>query len=103
MPLNIPLSIVLLTMLGFAVGQNDCGNCLHLDSGAVVGIVTCDVIITVLIAGMAFWMSSKVQKKKYEERLQQKNASENVDHTYEHLHGQHLDVYTDLNTLNNSS
>ncbi|CAI9614354.1 unnamed protein product, partial [Staurois parvus] len=87
---------------GFAAGQNDCGNCLHLDSGAVVGIVTCDVIIiTLLIAGMAFWVSNKVQKKKYDEKLQQKSVAENADHTYEHLRGQQTDIYTDINTINN--
>ncbi|XP_072282325.1 uncharacterized protein [Pyxicephalus adspersus] len=82
---QIPLSILLLTVLALAVGQNDCGNCLHLDSGAVIGIVTCDVVITVLIAGMAFWISSKVQKKKYDDKLQQKNSADN-DHTYENIH-----------------
>lgn len=99
---SIPLPVLLLTMLGFAAGQNDCGYCLHLDSGAVLGIVTCDVIITVLIAGMAFWVSHKVQKKRYEDKLQQqRNASDN-EHTYAHLQGQQMDLYTDIKTLNHS-
>lgn len=98
---SIPSTVLLLAMLGFAVGQNDCGNCLHLNSGTVVGIVTCDVIITVLIAGMAFWVSSKVQKKRYDAQMQEKNATETTDHTYEHLRGQQMDVYNDINTIKN--
>ncbi|XP_068099330.1 TYRO protein tyrosine kinase-binding protein [Hyperolius riggenbachi] len=103
MPRCSPLPVLFLAMLGIAAGQNgDCENCLRLDSGAIVGIVTCDVIITLVIAGLAFWASSKVQKKKYEAKLLQKNSTVDNDHTYEHLRGQQMDIYTDIKSANDS-
>ncbi|XP_075047706.1 TYRO protein tyrosine kinase-binding protein-like [Mixophyes fleayi] len=102
---RVPISVLFLglTIIGAALGQDGCGNCLQLNSGALIGIVVCDVIFTVLIAAMAFCVSSKIQKKKYQEKLdKQKNNTTENEPTYEHLHGQRMDIYNDLNTLNSS-
>ncbi|KAM4652577.1 TYRO protein tyrosine kinase-binding protein [Discoglossus pictus] len=85
-------------ILGAALGQDECGNCLRLDTGAIVGIVICDVIITVLIALLAYYVSTKIQRSKLEERSKQNDGQEP---TYEELQGQRLDVYTDLSHRRN--
>ncbi|XP_075459345.1 TYRO protein tyrosine kinase-binding protein isoform X2 [Ascaphus truei] len=76
----------------------ECGNCLYLDSGALLGIVVCDFIITVLIALAAYYLSNKVQKRRQEERGKKLESERQANEpTYEELHGQNMDIYTDLN------
>ncbi|CAH2318275.1 TYRO tyrosine kinase-binding -like [Pelobates cultripes] len=97
-PQSAPHSLLLLlTALGAAFGQDGCGDCLRLDSGAVIGIVICDVIITVLIALTAYIVSNKIQQRKQLERkTSKKNETETNDRTYEELRGQRLDIYNDM-------
>ncbi|KAM8927866.1 TYRO protein tyrosine kinase-binding protein [Pelodytes ibericus] len=92
-----------LTTLGGVHGQDVCGDCLRLDSGAIIGIVICDVIITLLIALTVYCISSKIQKKKHEERKKasQKTELEENEQTYEELQGQRTDIYNDLGRARN--
>lgn len=99
---KLPVFIMTLTMLGSAFGQQGCGNCFQLNTGTIVGIVICDSIITLMIAGVAFWISTKIQTKKYQERLRKlKNISPANESTYEELQGQRTDIYNDLNSFRN--
>ncbi|XP_063798274.1 TYRO protein tyrosine kinase-binding protein isoform X2 [Pseudophryne corroboree] len=99
---GFPISIMVLglSIIGAALGQEGCENCLQLNSGALIGIVICDIIFTMLIAAMAYCVSSKIQAKKYQEKLdKQKNNAPGNEPTYEQLHGQRNDIYNQLNTL----
>ncbi|XP_053307741.1 TYRO protein tyrosine kinase-binding protein [Spea bombifrons] len=89
---------LLLAVLGTAFGQNDCGDCFHLSSGAITGIVFCDIFITVLIALTVYFISNKIQKKKDEERNRnsQKTEIQESERTYEELQGQARDIYNDI-------
>lgn len=99
---TVPVLFLTLTMLGSTLGQEGCGNCFQLNTGTIIGIVICDSIITLLIAGMAFWISNKIQNKKYQERLRNlKIISPANESTYEELQGQRTDIYNDLNSLRN--
>lgn len=97
----VPRALLLLSAaLGAAFGQNGCGDCIRLDSGAVAGIVICDVIITILIAATAYCVSSKIQRRKLMARKKsQKNEMQSTERTYEELQGQRADVYNDLGSL----
>ncbi|XP_069803855.1 TYRO protein tyrosine kinase-binding protein [Dendropsophus ebraccatus] len=97
-----PLPVICLTLLisSSALGQEACGSCFQLNTGTIIGIVICDSLITLVIAGMAFWISNRIQKKKFQDKLQKlKNTSPTNESAYEELHGQKLHVYNDLNSL----
>ncbi|KAM3921838.1 TYRO protein tyrosine kinase-binding protein-like [Leptodactylus fuscus] len=96
----VPILVLTFSIFGFALGQEGCGNCFQLNTGTIVGIVICDTVITLVIAGMAFWISNRIQKKKYQEKLNKlKNISPGNESTYEELHGQRVDIYNDLNAM----
>lgn len=98
----VPVLFLTLTMLGSTFGQEGCGNCFQLNPGTIIGIVICDSIVTLMIAGVAFWISTKIQQKKYQERLRTaKNISPATESPYEELHGQRTDIYNDLNSFRN--
>ncbi|XP_018082065.1 TYRO protein tyrosine kinase-binding protein-like isoform X2 [Xenopus laevis] len=87
-----PLLILVLATL-------DCGSCFYLDTGAVIGIVICDVVITVLIALTAYYVSNKIHMKKEEERNtnSKKPDTQEAEPPYEELRNQRMDIYNDLN------
>ncbi|KAM4015047.1 TYRO protein tyrosine kinase-binding protein-like [Anomaloglossus baeobatrachus] len=90
------------TILSSAFAQEGCGNCFQLNTGTIIGIVVCDALITLIIASMAFWISTKIQKKKYQEKLKKlKTLPPTNDPTYEELHGQRVDIYNDLHAMRN--
>ncbi|XP_044138518.1 TYRO protein tyrosine kinase-binding protein [Bufo gargarizans] len=98
----VPALFLSLMMFGTAFAQEvaGCGNCFQLNTVTIIGIVICDAIITLVIAGMAFWISTKIQKKKYQERLRKlKTLSPVNESPYEELHGQRVEVYNDLNSF----
>ncbi|XP_075695184.1 TYRO protein tyrosine kinase-binding protein [Rhinoderma darwinii] len=98
----VPILFLTVTIFGSALAQEGCGNCFQLNTGTIVGIVICDAIFTLMIAGLSFWISNKVQKKKYQERLKKlKKISSGNEATYAELHGQTADIYNDLNALRN--
>uniref|UniRef100_A0A8C5QY29 TYRO protein tyrosine kinase-binding protein n=1 Tax=Leptobrachium leishanense TaxID=445787 RepID=A0A8C5QY29_9ANUR len=98
-----PRALILLSAaLGAALGQDGCGDCIRLDSGAITGIVICDIIITILIALTAYFVSSKIQRRKQIERNKcQKSEMQTNDRTYEELQGPRTDVYNELGNLQN--
>ncbi|XP_077116325.1 TYRO protein tyrosine kinase-binding protein [Ranitomeya variabilis] len=92
----------LTTILGSVLAQEGCGNCFQLNTGTIIGIVVCDALITLTIAGMAFWISNKIQKKKYQEKLKRmKDNSAANEATYEELRGHRVDIYNDLSAGRN--
>ncbi|XP_053546127.1 TYRO protein tyrosine kinase-binding protein [Bombina bombina] len=90
---EVTLMLLALYALGAVKGQDECGNCLHLDSGSVIGIVVCDVIITVLIAFVAYYVSLRMERKRHAET---KKVNDLKEPTYEELQGQRTEVYNDL-------
>ncbi|KAG8570003.1 hypothetical protein GDO81_014637 [Engystomops pustulosus] len=99
---KVPILFLSLTLFGSAFAQEACENCFQLSTGTIIGVVICDVIITLVITGMAFWISNRIQRKKYQERLKKmKNASAANEATYEDLRGQRHDIYNDLSAARN--
>ncbi|XP_018082255.1 transmembrane immune signaling adaptor TYROBP S homeolog isoform X1 [Xenopus laevis] len=86
------------TFLILVLATLDCGSCFHLDTGAVIGIIICDVVITVIIALIAYYVSNKIQMKKEEERKRnsQKPDPQEAEPAYEELRDHRMDIYNDL-------
>uniref|UniRef100_A0A803J7L6 TYRO protein tyrosine kinase-binding protein n=1 Tax=Xenopus tropicalis TaxID=8364 RepID=A0A803J7L6_XENTR len=87
-----------LSLLILLLATLDCGGCFHLDSGAIIGIVICDVIITVLIALTAYYVSNRIQMRKEEERKKNspKPDTQEAEPAYEELRDHRMDIYNDL-------
>ncbi|XP_064803297.1 TYRO protein tyrosine kinase-binding protein [Oncorhynchus masou masou] len=93
-------------LFGPAEGEQDCGHCYLIDMGAVVGIIACDIILTLLIA-LAVFCFATIRKKRsqQESRLEGKGKTitaskrktvEITESPYQELHGFQSDVYSDL-------
>ncbi|XP_038849174.1 TYRO protein tyrosine kinase-binding protein-like [Salvelinus namaycush] len=84
----------------------DCGYCYQIDMGALVGIIACDIILTLLIALAMFCFASLRKKRSQQEsRLEGKGKTltaskrktvEITESPYQELHGIQSDVYSDL-------
>ncbi|KAJ8005338.1 hypothetical protein DPEC_G00145590 [Dallia pectoralis] len=84
----------------------DCGNCYLIDIGPVVGIVACDIVLTLLIALVAFCLATFQKKRsRLESRRQgtgkkltasKRKTVEIPESVYQELHGVQSDVYSDL-------
>ncbi|XP_071004333.1 TYRO protein tyrosine kinase-binding protein [Oncorhynchus clarkii lewisi] len=93
-------------LFGPAEGEQDCGHCYQIDMGVVVGIIACDIILTLLIA-LAVFCFATIRKKRsqQESRLEGKGKTitaskrktvEITESPYQELHGFQSDVYSDL-------
>ncbi|KAG7469166.1 hypothetical protein MATL_G00126070 [Megalops atlanticus] len=93
-------------LFGPVAGQQDCRACFHLDTGAVVGIIVGDIILTLLIALSVYCFVSH-QKKNRLEALESKGKTHasskrkkpDLESTYQELQGVQNDVYSDLRHL----
>ncbi|XP_029600061.1 TYRO protein tyrosine kinase-binding protein-like [Salmo trutta] len=87
-------------------GMFDCGQCYQIDMGTLVGIIACDIILTLLIALAVFCFASLRKKRSQQEsRLEGKGKTltaskrktvEIIESPYQELHGIQSDVYSDL-------
>ncbi|XP_036393731.1 TYRO protein tyrosine kinase-binding protein [Megalops cyprinoides] len=94
-------------LFGTVAGQQDCpASCFHLDTGAAVGIIVGDIILTLLIALSVYCFVSR-QKKNRLEALESKGKTHasskrkkpDLESTYQELQGVQNDVYSDLRHL----
>uniref|UniRef100_A0A3P8Z392 TYRO protein tyrosine kinase-binding protein n=1 Tax=Esox lucius TaxID=8010 RepID=A0A3P8Z392_ESOLU len=87
-------------------GMFDCGHCYQIDIGAVVGVIACDIILTLLIALTVFCFVA-FQKKRSQLESRQEGKGKNLtaskrktieitESPYQELHGVQSDVYSDL-------
>ncbi|XP_020633075.1 TYRO protein tyrosine kinase-binding protein isoform X2 [Pogona vitticeps] len=78
-------------LLGLAWAQLDCGNCYHLSTGAIFGVVLGDLILTLLIALAVYYVASCIYQRKLASKELKKTEHESP---YEELQGPRLDVYS---------
>ncbi|XP_067094704.1 TYRO protein tyrosine kinase-binding protein [Osmerus mordax] len=94
-------------MFGPTEEGQECGHCYQLDLGALVGIIICDIILTLFLAASVF--SFTVCKRKRSrasphEAMAKTSSSvrktaEITESPYQELHGVQLNVYEDLQTF----
>ncbi|KAK2903051.1 hypothetical protein Q8A67_007764 [Cirrhinus molitorella] len=100
-------------LLGFAEGNQDCSSCYQLDIGVAIGIITCDIILTLLIALLVYCFvshkkrrgsshtharccgSGKAQNLKTHQPSMRPKTTE-VESPYQELYGVQSDIYSDL-------
>ncbi|XP_076016719.1 TYRO protein tyrosine kinase-binding protein [Genypterus blacodes] len=91
---------------GSVEGQQDCDSCYPINIGVVVGIIACDVILTILITISVFcygtlqrnrteWDSRDVSRRNVPSGSR-KMAAEVTESPYQELHGVQSDVYSEL-------
>ncbi|XP_067251455.1 TYRO protein tyrosine kinase-binding protein [Chanodichthys erythropterus] len=95
---------------GFVEGNQDCSSCYQLDTGVVIGIITCDIILTLLIALSVYCFVSR-QKRRESLHLQprccgsgkakthqpsMRSKTIEVESPYQELYGVQSDIYSDL-------
>ncbi|XP_073704123.1 TYRO protein tyrosine kinase-binding protein [Garra rufa] len=100
-------------LLGLVEGNQDCSSCYQLDIGVAIGIITCDVILTLLIALLVYCFvshqrrrgslhtharccgSGKAQNLKTHQPSVRPKSIE-VESPYQELYGVQSDIYNDL-------
>ncbi|KAK7147400.1 hypothetical protein R3I94_010044 [Phoxinus phoxinus] len=95
---------------GFVEGNQDCSSCYQLDIGVVIGIITCDIILTLLIALSIYCFVSHQKRKRslhaqtscygsgkaknHQPSMRSKTIE--VESPYQELYGVQSDIYSDL-------
>ncbi|XP_039535251.1 TYRO protein tyrosine kinase-binding protein isoform X2 [Pimephales promelas] len=96
-------------LFGFVEGNQDCSSCYQLDIG-VVGIIACDIILTLLIALSVYCFVSHQKRsgslqaqtsfygsgkaKNHQPSMRSKTIE--VESPYQELYGVQSDIYSDL-------
>ncbi|XP_078143324.1 TYRO protein tyrosine kinase-binding protein isoform X1 [Centroberyx gerrardi] len=93
-------------LFGPAEGQQECGPCYQIDMGTVVGIIACDIILTLLITFCVFCFATFHKKRReWDSRdgrgnlastMSKKKTAEIAESPYQELHGVQSDVYSEL-------
>nr|XP_009290494.1 TYRO protein tyrosine kinase binding protein isoform X1 [Danio rerio] len=95
---------------GFVEANQDCSSCYQMDIGVAVGIITCDIIVTLLIALSVYCFVSRQKKRgslhahgrccsSGKAKLQQTSMRAKpieVESPYQELYGVQSDIYSDL-------
>ncbi|XP_043117472.1 TYRO protein tyrosine kinase-binding protein [Puntigrus tetrazona] len=95
---------------GLVEGNQDCSSCYQLDIGVAIGIITCDIILTLLIALSVYCLVSHQKRrgslraharccgsakaKAHQSSVRPKTIE--VESPYQELYGVQSDIYSDL-------
>ncbi|XP_034030947.1 TYRO protein tyrosine kinase-binding protein [Thalassophryne amazonica] len=93
------------SLFGAAGEQQECGSCYQIHIGSVLGIIACDIILTIFITVSVFccvtlqrrrrdWESN--EGKRNLQTPQKKIVGEVTESPYQELHGVQSDVYSEL-------
>ncbi|XP_066540061.1 TYRO protein tyrosine kinase-binding protein [Hoplias malabaricus] len=100
-----------LGLFGSAAAHQDCGSCYQINMGMVIGIIVCDLIITLLIAISVYCFATRQKKKsrlhtrsnscdpgkgKLRQSSSRPKEVEITESPYQELYGVQSDVYNDL-------
>ncbi|XP_053478314.1 TYRO protein tyrosine kinase-binding protein [Ictalurus furcatus] len=98
-------------LFGYVAATQDCGTCYQLNMMVIIGIITCDIILTLLITITVYCFASREKRKK--SLRTRKNSSETdkgkfrqssskpkeveiTESPYQELYGVQSDIYSDL-------
>ncbi|XP_066426868.1 TYRO protein tyrosine kinase-binding protein [Molothrus aeneus] len=81
--------VLLLLASGLATAERDCSGCL-LGPGPITALVVGDIILTLLIAGGAYWLAGRGH------RAPPKPHPPEQDSHYQELQGARGDIYSEL-------
>ncbi|KAK3551412.1 hypothetical protein QTP70_017295 [Hemibagrus guttatus] len=105
------LTALLSGLFGYAAASQDCGTCYQLNMEVIIGIITCDIILTLLIIiavyCFASWekrknslhtrkSSSETDKGKFRQSSSRPKEVEITESPYQELYGVQSDIYNDL-------
>ncbi|XP_072535111.1 TYRO protein tyrosine kinase-binding protein [Salminus brasiliensis] len=100
-----------LGLFGSAAATGDCGSCYQINMGVVIGIITCDLIVTLLIAVSVYCFATRQKRKRRlhtranscepgKGKLRQSSSRpkevEITESPYQELYGVQSDIYNDL-------
>ncbi|XP_061808805.1 TYRO protein tyrosine kinase-binding protein [Nerophis lumbriciformis] len=80
------------------MSSTECASCYLISMQSVVGIIACDIILTVLIAISIFCFVT-LYKRKAEQNVgssANEKTAESTESPYQELHGVQSDVYSEL-------
>ncbi|KAK7886660.1 hypothetical protein WMY93_026281 [Mugilogobius chulae] len=89
-------------MFGSTDEQQDCGNCYYVNMAVVIGIVICDILLTIFITiSVIYFVRSHNRRELHDARTvpssQLKEMSTEVTESpYQELQGAQSDVYSEL-------
>ncbi|XP_067305762.1 TYRO protein tyrosine kinase-binding protein isoform X2 [Pseudorasbora parva] len=104
------LMVPLNGLFGIVEGNQDCSSCYQLDIGVVIGIITCDIILTLLIALSVYCFVSYLKRrgslhaqtrccgsgKTKSQQPSMRSKAIEVESPYQELYGVQSDIYSDL-------
>ncbi|XP_036449793.1 TYRO protein tyrosine kinase-binding protein isoform X1 [Colossoma macropomum] len=105
------LCLMALGLFGSAAATQDCGSCYQINMGIVIGIITCDLIVTLLIAISVYCFATRQRRKSRlhtrtnscepgKAKLRQSSSRpkevEITESPYQELYGVQSDIYNDL-------
>ncbi|XP_033837255.1 TYRO protein tyrosine kinase-binding protein [Periophthalmus magnuspinnatus] len=97
----LPDTLCVDSMFGSTEETQDCGTCYHISMAVVIGIVVCDILLTIIIiiSVICFVKSySNRQRELRDERTVPSPESKEVTESpYQELQGTQSDVYSELN------
>ncbi|XP_052433968.1 TYRO protein tyrosine kinase-binding protein [Carassius gibelio] len=97
-------------LFGFVEGNQDCSSCYQFDIGVAIGIITCDIILTLLIALSVYCFVSHQKRRgslhtharccgsgraKTQQTSMRPKTIE-VESPYQELYGVQSEIYSDL-------
>ncbi|XP_041082042.1 TYRO protein tyrosine kinase-binding protein [Polyodon spathula] len=94
--------LILAGLCGSVCGQQNCKSCYQMGMGAIIGIVTGDIILTVLIALSVFCFATRINESRLEalkgtsDIKMKGKVSANTESTYQELQRHKQDIYSDL-------
>uniref|UniRef100_A0ACB8FSU3 Uncharacterized protein n=1 Tax=Sphaerodactylus townsendi TaxID=933632 RepID=A0ACB8FSU3_9SAUR len=76
--------------------QGDCGNCYHLNPGAIAGVVLGDLLLTLLLALAVYYVATCFYQRQLASSELKKTRTAEMESPYQELDARTLDVYSDL-------
>ncbi|XP_044215326.1 TYRO protein tyrosine kinase-binding protein [Thunnus albacares] len=93
------------SLFGSAEGQQECGSCYLINMGSVMGIIACDIILTIFITISVFcFVNLHKRRREWDSHNDKRNlpssskkmTTEVTESPYQELHGVQSDVYSEL-------
>ncbi|KAM7420582.1 hypothetical protein PAMA_015013 [Pampus argenteus] len=95
------------SLFGSTEGQQECGSCYLINMGSVMGIIACDIILTILITISVFCFVTLHKRREWDSHNGKRNlpsssssskkmTTEVTESPYQELHGVQSDVYSEL-------
>ncbi|MCJ8728302.1 hypothetical protein PDJAM_G00002880 [Pangasius djambal] len=98
-------------LFGYVAATQDCGTCYQLNMGVVIGIITCDIVLTLVITISVYCFASREKRKnslhtrktssetdkgKFRQSSSRPKEVEITESPYQELYGVQSDIYSDL-------